>query len=129
MTEFFENSFKLDIKILKGISIAKAIKTFKVNQLDSVSIKDMWLKIKYNNFDLIIDDGLHTIEASLNFFNNSFNQLRKGGLYIIEDINLENLNSIKNSLIKYSPEVVILKNDYYEKNPINNNNLILIRKI
>ena len=27
----------------------------------------MWSNIKYDNFDVIIDDGLHTLKAGFNF--------------------------------------------------------------
>ena len=41
----------------------------------------MWSKINYNNFDLIIDDGLHTHDAAVTFFLNSFEKLKKDGIY------------------------------------------------
>lgn len=105
------------------------IKTFYVNQLDKNSIRNMWFKINCSNFDLIIDDGLHTVDASMSLFLNSFHKLRRDGIYIIEDVNFENLHELKTKLVKYNPEVVILKNEYYDANPNNNNNLIIIRKV
>ena len=42
--------------------------TFHVDQLIKDSIDQMWIKIQKNNFDIIIDDGLHTAEASISFF-------------------------------------------------------------
>ena len=104
------------------------IKTFEVDQTNLSSIKKMWSKIKVDNFDLIIDDGLHTHEAAITFFLNSFHKLRKDGIYIIEDVHFIYLDELKNSLINYDPEVVILKNDYVNNHPINDNNLIVIRK-
>ena len=38
------------------------------------------------NFDLIIDDGLHAPYTNLNFIITSINKLKKGGWLIIEDI-------------------------------------------
>ena len=37
-------------------------------------------------FDIIVEDGLHTYDANVCFFENSIHRLAKGGYYIIEDI-------------------------------------------
>jgi predicted methyltransferase len=39
-----------------------------------------------DNFDIIIEDGLHTFNASVCFFENSIHKLKQNGYYIIEDI-------------------------------------------
>src|SRR5208283_3838057 len=62
------------------------ISTFYVNQLETGSIRDLWLKIPNIVFDLMIDDGLHTFEANSTFMTNSIHKLAHGGIYIIEDI-------------------------------------------
>ena len=59
------------------------IKTFYVDQLDSSSIKRMWETIEVEDFDIIIDDGLHEPEANYNFFVNSFHKLKKNGVFCI----------------------------------------------
>ena len=38
------------------------------------------------DFDIIIEDGLHTFNANVCFFENSIHKLKSGGYYIIEDI-------------------------------------------
>ena len=38
----------------------KRILTYEMNQLDLNSIKSMWKKINKLNFDIIIDDGMHS---------------------------------------------------------------------
>jgi hypothetical protein len=45
----------------------------------------MWYNIDVN-FDIIIDDGLHTFEANITLLENSFHKLKEGGIYIIEDV-------------------------------------------
>ena len=50
--------------------------TFQMDQLNLLSIERMWSKINKSNFDLIIDDGLHTCEAAFNLFSNSFKKLK-----------------------------------------------------
>lgn len=63
------------------------IKTFYVDQLDPQSVYKMWNEINEPNesFDLIIDDGLHTVDAAISLLENSFHKLKSGGTYIIED--------------------------------------------
>ena len=43
-------------------------------------------KIYGNKFDIILDDGLHTIEAQVKTFINFWPLLKKNGIYLIEDI-------------------------------------------
>jgi hypothetical protein len=68
------------------------IKTFYVDQLSSTSIQEMWSnKDLVGEFDLIIDDGLHTFEANTCFFENSHAKLSNRGIYVIEDIHSQYL--------------------------------------
>jgi hypothetical protein len=71
------------------------IRTFECDQTNPKSIKEMWDKINVE-FDIIIEDGLHTFEANETFFNNSIDMLREGGIFIIEDIEKKYFNSINN---------------------------------
>jgi len=101
------------------------ISTYFVDQMNTNTIEKMWQDIKIENFDIIIDDGLHTAEANINLFLNSFHKLRKDGIYIIEDVHFKNLNIIQNTLLEYNPEIIILSRKDYKKK---DNNLILFRK-
>lgn len=83
------------------------IHTFYVDQLDSGSIKKMWDNIGKTNFDIIIDDGLHTYDANLNFFLNSFDKLKKNGIYIIEDVQYHYLITIHDKLRQYNPNIIL----------------------
>lgn len=109
------------------------ISTFYCNQLDSNSIKNLWINNKTlsDKFDLIIDDGLHTFEANIIFLENSIHKLNDCGYYIIEDVvNTEvcnwlsylSLSKIKDIPIKY----IFLKIPNYFNNF--DNNLIIIFK-
>ena len=100
------------------------IKTFHVDQMNENLVHQMWSNINKNNFDLIIDDGLHTFDAGMIFFKNSFSKLKKNGKYIIEDVHFSYLEKMANALIEYEPKIIILKNEDYHKD----NNLILITK-
>ena len=48
-------------------------------------------------YDIIIDDGDHTIEAQIKTFQNFSGLVKKGGLYIIEDVN--GIDQHKNKLL------------------------------
>ena len=102
------------------------IKTFYVDQLDNNSIKFMWENIKIENFDIIIDDGLHEPEANYNFFINSFHKLKKNGVFVIEDIPNNFLVYLKNKLKNYDTEIVV--GSTKTKKIYGDNNLIIIRK-
>lgn len=64
------------------------IKTFYCDQQEAASIQKLFShpELKDIQFDIIIEDGLHEFEAHLNFLKNSLSQLRKGGIYIAEDL-------------------------------------------
>jgi hypothetical protein len=103
------------------------IKTFHVNQLSKASIEKMWDNIKVDNFDLIVDDGLHTFDAAVTLFNNSFSKIKNGGIYIIEDVDPSYLNDLCSYLQnKYDIEVIILKS--INRKLLRDNNLIVVRK-
>jgi hypothetical protein len=102
------------------------IKTFYVDQLNKDTIDSMWSNIQKKDFDLIIDDGLHTYEATITLFQNSFKILRKNGLYIIEDLMGRELIKTIFFLKEYNPKVIFLNK---KKNSSVNNNLIIIKKI
>lgn len=64
------------------------IKTFYGDQLNQSVLATMWSSSELQDklFDIIIDDGLHEPKANICMFQASIHKLRKGGIYIIEDI-------------------------------------------
>ena len=62
------------------------IKTCFVDQLDRSSLARMWEMLPQEQFDLIIDDGLHTIDAAENTLELSLGHLDLKGFYIVEDV-------------------------------------------
>jgi hypothetical protein len=67
------------------------IKSYWVDQLSTESIKFLWEEIGEINFDIILDDGLHTFEAGSTLFTNSIHALADDGVYIIEDVSNSDL--------------------------------------
>jgi hypothetical protein len=87
-SEFFHNSDIFGADIDKEILFnTDKIKTFHCDQTDPEIIKKMWSEPSLQeNFDIIIEDGLHTFHANVCFFENSIHKLKSNGYYIIEDI-------------------------------------------
>lgn len=67
------------------------ITSFQLDQLDPKSITYFWSKQSVEFVDVIIDDGLHTFEAGSTLFMNSIGHLKQDGIYIIEDVDLQDL--------------------------------------
>lgn len=93
--EYFINGkiFGADIDTNSLIPLDKDsdIKTFYCDQTNKWIIKQMWDN-KYLSdieFDIIIEDGLHTFESSVTFFENSYQKLKRTGYFIIEDITFD----------------------------------------
>ena len=71
--DFFTNAKIYGADIDKQVLFTeKRIKTFEMDQLNPNSIKNMWKKINKKNFDIIIDDGMHSYKSNLIMFNNCF---------------------------------------------------------
>jgi hypothetical protein len=63
------------------------IRTFYCDQLDQAAIRQLWSQPDLQGgMDIIIEDGLHSIEASFSFLDGSLEQLRPGGVYVVEDV-------------------------------------------
>jgi len=84
--DFFLNANIYGADIDKEILIKeKRIKSFYVDQTNIKTLKKLFKKIG-NNFDLVIDDGLHVSNANINVILSSLQFIKKNGYLIIEDI-------------------------------------------
>jgi hypothetical protein len=65
------------------------IRTFYCDQTNPEIIQEMWNNedLRDVDFDILIEDGLHEPFANKIFFEQSIHKIKKGGVYIIEDIN------------------------------------------
>jgi hypothetical protein len=62
------------------------IQTYWTDQRDPRAIRALWDKLGDIAFDIMIDDGLHEASANICFFMESFEKLKPGGIYVVEDI-------------------------------------------
>lgn len=105
--EFFFNSEIFGADIDRDILFAtENIKTFWCDQTNCDVITQMWAEVDLQDkFDIIIEDGLHTFDANVCFFENSIHKLNSNGYFIIEDIcNAEKhlfVNKIKEWELQY----------------------------
>jgi hypothetical protein len=85
--EYFPNSSIVGGDVDKRILFQEdRITTFYMDQLDSNAIREMWSQVQADEFDLVIDDGLHTFQANSNFAVHAFDKVKAGGYFIVEDI-------------------------------------------
>jgi hypothetical protein len=98
--EFFTNSLIFGADIDDVILFEEdRIKTYYCDQTNPDVIRDMWAKTDLiDNFDIIIEDGLHTFDANKCFFEHSIHKLKKHGVYIIEDIASSDLPKFSDQL-------------------------------
>ena len=89
------------------------IKTCQVDQLDINSFNNFKNNFGDIKYDLIIDDGLHSIGANLNTLLFALNNINKNGWIVIEDILiLNNWNSINYILSQNSDlKIYIVRTD------------------
>ena len=126
--DYFPNALIFGADIDRNILFEEErIKTFYIDQLNPESILDFWSLAGGDEFDIIIDDGLHTFEAGSTLFQCTINYLTAGGVYVIEDVSLENLLRYNeffqdtNYLVDY---VILERQNRY----VDGNCLIVIRK-
>lgn len=110
--EYFQNFMIYGADVDEGCLFQEdRIKTFYIDQTNpeviNSSLKSQGIKNSF--FDIIIDDGLHQYEANRTLFENSISKLKKGGIYIIEDISSVYLQNIE----KWFEELVNCKKYFY----------------
>ena len=132
-SEFFPNSKIFGADIDRNILFnTDRIKTFYCDQTNPEVIQDMWNEPELqDNFDIIIDDGLHLYHANFTFFENSIHKLNSKGYYIIEDI-LQNdqhifLNKSKEWETKYPECTFTLINIPSTNNRVDNTLLVIAK--
>jgi len=91
--EFFPSAAIFGADIDKRILFTTPrIKTYFCDQTVPTIIADLWNEPDLKeDFDIIIEDGLHTYDANVCFFENSIHKLKPNGYYIIEDISNKDL--------------------------------------
>lgn len=107
------------------------IKTFFCDQTDSNAVNQMLEceDLKSVCFDIIIDDGLHIMDVNASFCEIMIHKLKRGGIYIIEDIDSFSDSSAVAFVNKHKSSFEFID---YVKIPLTenggNNNVVIIKK-
>ena len=125
--DYFPNAHIFGADIDRDILFQEErISTFYCDQTDPTILKAMWDQIAIEEFDFMVDDGLHTLHAAVCLFENSIHKLKEGGIYVIEDVPahllLEYDNYFRSRNFRY--EFVNL----YRTVELNDNSLVIVRK-
>lgn len=129
--EYFGQSHIFGADIDRAILFTEdRIHTVYCDQTNPRVIRDMWATLP--DMDIIIEDGLHTFEANVTFFENSIHKLKEGGLYVIEDV-------VNGNIVRFNKLFEVWRTTFkgltFEirmlPHPVNNhdNNLIIIRRL
>ena len=126
--DYFPNAQVFGADIDRDILFSEErILTYFVDQTSPAMIAQMWDQIGKTDFDLIIDDGLHTVEAGTTFFTNSIDRLSRDGLYIVEDIASSDLSRYMH-FFDGKPFIVDFVTLHRPQLPVRDNNLMIVRK-
>lgn len=127
--DYFPNAVIYGADIDKDILFEEPrIKTGFIDQCDPDAIRAYWQTITVNNFDFMIDDGLHTFDAGSTLFLNSVDKLSSTGIYVIEDVTRADMIRYKSFFEgrNFSVEFVFL---FSPTRGLFDNNLVVIRKL
>ena len=130
---FFPQARILGADIDRSVLIREpGIDTHYVDQTDPQSIEEMWAAFKVNDgVDVIFDDGLHTYQAGT-----SWQHLKPGGYYIIEDVLAKDTHNYGTFLAEQSARLLKgarflllhLPRNTLPGNEADDNRLIIIQK-
>ena len=107
------------------------IETWQCDETDPLAVEAMW-EAAGGDLDVLIDDALHTYADNRRFFEWSHDQVRPGGLYIIEDLRADELDSFRAWAIDlrkqgWTAHVVVLPR-VVNGEEIPDNNLLVCRR-
>ena len=126
--EYFPNAKIFGADIDRDILFQEErIETYFIDQTNADSINEFWKKVDCDNFDIMIDDGLHTFNAGWTLFSHSINKLSTVGKYIIEDVSPQNLIAFKKAFktTDFKVDYVTLGRPFQK---LGYNSLILVSK-
>lgn len=127
--DYFPNARILGADIDSSILFEEdRIETFFVDQTKPASIQRMWHTAGYPILDVAIDDGLHTPHAARTLLRETWDLLRAGGLYFIEDVPLRLLHQHRSYLNDFPGWVSFVILPHRDQRTVEDNVLIIVRK-
>lgn len=104
------------------------INTTYIDQTDPDSVRDCLRNFGNPLFDVIFDDGLHEYEANICLFENTFQALRPGGFYIIEDVDFRRLERFGEYFNRKELTYYLVSLVGAGRTELLNNSLVVLRK-
>jgi hypothetical protein len=127
--DYFPNAQIFGADVDRAVLFAEErIKTFYIDQTNPAAIAAFWNQVGLDNFDFMLDDGLHAFDAGVCLFENSIGRLSKNGVYIIEDVKQYDLLKFKN-YFEGKPYQVDYVSLIRPTAKLDDNNLVVIRPI
>jgi hypothetical protein len=129
--DFFPNAMIFGADIDPRVLVHENRITSQVmDQLDPYSILEYFKSMGFPSFDLMIDDGLHEFYAGKILYENAIQYLKPGGVYIIEDVVLDDLLSYRSffSNSKHLVQYVSMQRTKIGLKSIAHNSLVVIEK-
>lgn len=126
--EYFPNANIFGADIDRNILFQEGrIRTFYLDQMNPKSIEEFWKNVDIDDFDIMIDDGLHKFEAGWCLFKNSIHKLNSNGIYIIEDVSPGNLIAFDKAFKRtdFKVDFITLDRPFLD---LGTNALILVRR-
>ena len=126
--DYFQNATVYGADIDQDVLFEEErIKTYYIDQLDSASIERYWDQVGVKDFDLMIDDGLHTFNAGVTLFLGSVQRLANNGIYVIEDVHPDDLVRYKD-FFRDKEFIVDYVNLFRPTTNLHDNSLVVVRK-
>ena len=111
----------------RSLITEERIQSFQIDQTNPQSINIFWEQIPNITFELMIDDGLHNVNAGITLLLNSIHKLSPEGIYIIEDVSVNDLETYSKLLLSHNI-IHYFVSLHRDKEYGFDNNLIVIRQ-
>lgn len=131
--QFFPNAQIFGADIDAGILFEEErIKTYQCDQNSTESVSNLWSNAELaDEFDIIIEDGLHIYESNIHFFENSCHKLKAGGIFIIEDIQSYTFQRWAAKLPEWKsryPQFTFRMYQIPNKQNVHDNNILIVKR-
>ena len=125
--------FFVNAELILGVDVARDcmfregnIETMLASSLDRKQVSEGLAAMGNPRFDVVIDDGLHTVDANTRTFFNFEPYIKHSGVYIIEDLKKEDANIIASNIRNGTGSRYLLR--ITEQEETNGPHMIIIRR-
>ena len=126
--DYFPKAFVYGADIDKDILFfEERIKTYYIDQTNPEAIAQFWSAVDETDFDFMVDDGLHVFDHGACLFTHSIERLAPFGIYVIEDVQQNDLRKYK-EFFKTTNYLVDFVSLYRPNLALGDNNLVVVRK-